>query len=158
MTTDLSSLSGLELMQTLAAQLSAESAGERSDPTAQAPSIGRLLGMRMESVEPGQVVFSVTTTPDFSNPLGQVHGGICATLLDSAMGCAVHTQLEAGVGYGTVEMKLNYIRSVPTDGTVLTATGSVIHIGGRTAVAEGRVVDDQGRLVAHGTETCIIHR
>lgn len=141
------SLSGLELLRTFMT-------ADRSDT----PSIGRLLGMEVLSVESGEVAMSVDTRPDFANPLGQVHGGICATILDSAMGCAVHTLLDAGVGYGTIEMKLNYIRPVPTDGTRLTATGKVVHAGRTTAVAEGRVTDDQGRLVAHGTETCIIHR
>lgn len=146
-TPDPRTMSGLEMLRAVAAM-----------PMDVRPSIGRLIGMSFDSVEPGEVVFSVETRPEFSNPLGQVHGGICATLLDSAMGCAVHTELEAGVGYGTVEMKINYIRSVPTDGMKLTATGRVVHLGGRTAVAEGRVVDDHGRLVAHGSETCLIHR
>ncbi|WP_233531573.1 PaaI family thioesterase [Antrihabitans sp. YC2-6] len=120
--------------------------------------IGDLLGMEMDEIEHGRVVFGLRTRPNFSNPLGTLHGGICATLLDSVMGCAVHSTLEAGVGYGTLELKVNYIRPVPVDGTRLTATGTTIHVGGKTATAEGRVVDDKGRLVAHGTTTCIIHR
>jgi acyl-CoA thioesterase len=74
------------------------------------------------------------------------------------MGSAVHTTLEAGVGYGTLELKVNYIRSVPVDGVKLTATAHTIHVGRKTATAEGRVYDSAGRLVAHGTTTCIIHR
>ncbi len=120
--------------------------------------IGALLGMRVDEVSHGRAVFSVDTQPAFSNPLGAVHGGICATLLDSAMGCAVHSTLEAGVGFSTLELSVNYIRSVPTDGGRLTATGTTIHVGRTTATAEGRVVDEQGRLVAHGTTTCIIQR
>lgn len=124
----------------------------------QPPNIGQLLGIDIDELEFGKVVFSVKTRPDFANPLGTVHGGICATLLDSVMGCAVHTTLEAGVGYGTLELKINYIRSVPTDGRRLTATGTTIHVGRTTATAEGRVLDENGKLVAHGTTTCIIHK
>ena len=129
--------------------------------SSQSPSpigIGSLLGMNVDQVGHGEVVFSLETRPDFSNPLGAVHGGICATLLDSVMGCAVHSTLDAGVGYSTLELSVNYIRSVPTDGSRLIATGTTIHVGRTTATAEGRVVDEQGRLVAHGTTTCIVQR
>ncbi len=122
------------------------------------PFIGKLLGLSMDEIEHGHVVMSVITRPDFANPLGTLHGGICATLLDSAMGCAVHTTLEPGVGYGTLELKVNYIRSVPVDGVQLIASAQTIHVGRKTATAEGRVHDPDGRLVAHGTTTCIIHR
>jgi uncharacterized protein (TIGR00369 family) len=77
-------------------------------------------------------------------------------LLDSVMGCAVHTTLSAGVGYTTLELKVNYIRAARTDGQTLTAEGSVIHAGRSTATAEGKVVDEQGKLVAHATTTCMI--
>jgi acyl-CoA thioesterase len=120
--------------------------------------IGTLIGLSIDEVEVGEVSMSLHTRRDMANPLGTLHGGICATLLDSAMGCAVHTTLEAGVGYGTLELKVNYIRSVPVDGVKLTATAKTIHVGRKTATAEGRVHDPQGRLVAHGTTTCMIHR
>jgi uncharacterized protein (TIGR00369 family) len=122
------------------------------------PILGTLLGATFDEVEHGRVTMSLRTRPDFANPMGTLHGGICATLLDSAMGSAVHTTLEAGVGYGTLELKVNYIRSVPVDGVKLTATAHTIHVGQKTATAEGRVHDPEGRLVAHGTTTCIIHR
>jgi uncharacterized protein (TIGR00369 family) len=122
------------------------------------PFIGTLLGMTIDEVEHGRATMSLTTRREFANPLGTLHGGICATLLDSAMGCAVHSTLEAGVGYGTLELKVNYIRTVPVDGVKLTATAHTVHVGRKTATAEGRVHDPQGRLVAHGTTTCIIHR
>lgn len=144
--TDLAELSGLELVRT------AMTAQGRP------PFIGDLLGMEAEQIEHGEVVFGLQTRPDFANPLGTTHGGICATLLDSVMGCAVHTTLDAGVGYTTLELKINYIRAVPTHGSRLIATGTTIHIGRTTATAEGRIVDDQGRLVAHGTTTCVIFR
>jgi uncharacterized protein (TIGR00369 family) len=138
-------LSGLELLR----QMTAEGAPDR-------PSIGGLLGMRFDELEHGRVVMSVQTRPDFANPLGMVHGGIAATLLDSVVGCAVHTTLPAGVGYTTLELKVNYVRAVPTSGETLTATGTVIHAGRRVATAEGRVVDGRDRLVAHATTTCLI--
>ncbi|MGW7263289.1 PaaI family thioesterase [Streptomyces sp. NPDC054842] len=97
--------------------------------------------------------------PDFANPLGAVHGGIAGPLLDSAMDCAVHTTLPAGNGYTTLELKVNHIRAARTDGQTLTAEGTVIHAGRRTAAAaaaEGKVLDDRGKLVAHATTTCVI--
>ena len=120
------------------------------------PSIGRLLGMKFTEVDPGKVTMVLTTAPDFANPLGSVHGGIAATLLDSVMGCAVHTTLPAGVGYTTLELGVNYIRSVSTQGRTLTATGEIIHVGKTVATAQGKVHDDEGRLVAHATTTCLI--
>ncbi|MBA4856603.1 MULTISPECIES: PaaI family thioesterase [Nocardia] len=143
---DLAGLSGLDLLRT------AMTMPDRP------PFIGDLLGMEVDEIEHGRVVFAVRTRQDFANPLGTTHGGICATLLDSVMGCAVHTTLEAGVGYTTLELKINYIRAAPTDGRRLTATGTTIHVGRTTATAEGRVVDEDGRLVAHGTTTCVIFR
>jgi acyl-CoA thioesterase len=144
--TDPSQLSGLELLRLAMSR----------EP--RLPFIGDLLGMELELIEYGKVVFALQTRPDFANPLGTTHGGICATLLDSVMGSAVHTTMEAGVGCATLELKINYIRTVPTDGRRLTATGTTIHVGRTTATAEGRVVDGQGRLVAHATTTCVIFR
>ncbi|MBP8532072.1 PaaI family thioesterase [Streptomyces sp. MK37H] len=146
-TTDLTTLSGLDLMRWV-----------QSERPADIPTIGRLLGMRFDEVDPGRVVVSLDTRPDFANPLGTVHGGIAATLLDSAMGCAVHTTLPAGVGYTTLELKVNYIRAARTDGQTLIAEGTVLHAGRRTATAEGKVLDEQGRLIAHATTTCMILR
>ncbi|MBF6238964.1 Uncharacterized protein, possibly involved in aromatic compounds catabolism [Nocardia otitidiscaviarum] len=143
---DFAALSGLELLRT------AMTMSERP------PYIGDLLGIEVDSLEEGEVVFSLRTRPDFANPLGTTHGGICATLLDSVMGCAVHTTLPAGVGYTTLGLEIKYIRAVPTDGRTLTATGTTVHVGRTTATAEGRVTDDQGRLVAHATTTCVIFR
>ncbi len=142
---DFAAMSGLELMRWV-----------QTERPADIPSIGRLLGMRFDDVEHGRIVVSLDTRPDFANPLGTVHGGIAATLLDSAMGCAVHTTLAAGVGYTTLELKVNYIRAAHTDGRTLTAEGTVIHTGRRTATAEGKVTDDRGKLIAHATTTCLI--
>lgn len=145
-TIDPSTMSGLELLRAMAAH------------TQGLANIGKLIGMTAESIESGKVIFATTTRPEFANPLGNVHGGICATLLDSVMGCAVHSTLGPATGYSTLELKVNYIRTVPTDGRRLTATGTVVHLGRTTATAEGRVHDDEGRLVAHGTTTCLIHQ
>ena len=144
-TTDLAAMTGLELIRSL----------QTERPT-NVPSIGRLLGLRFHEVDHGRVVISLDTRPDFANPLGTVHGGIAATLLDSVMGCAVHTTLPALVGYTTLELKVNYIRAASTNGQTLTATGTLIHSGRRTATAEGRVLDQHGKFIALATTTCII--
>ncbi|MEV6451514.1 PaaI family thioesterase [Streptomyces anulatus] len=144
-TGDPTTMTGLELMRWVQTEL----------PT-DIPSIGRLLGMRFDEVDHGRIVISLDTRPDFANPLGTVHGGIAATLLDSVMGCAVHTTLPAGAGYTTLELKVNYIRTARTDGQKLTAEGTVIHAGRRVATAEGKVLDEQGKLIAHATTTCMI--
>lgn len=114
--------------------------------------------MTFDELDEGRVVLSLSTKPDFANPLGSVHGGIAATLLDSALGCAVHTTLPAGVGFTTLELKVNYIRTVAVDAGRLTAEGTTIHVGRRTATAEGRVTDERGKLIAHATTTCMILR
>jgi uncharacterized protein (TIGR00369 family) len=144
-TTDLAAMTGLELVRWV-----------QSERPTDIPSIDRLLGLRFDEVDHGRVVISLDTQPNFANPMGTVHGGIAATLLDSVMGCAVHTTLPALVGYTTLELKVNYIRAASTDGQTLTATGTVIHSGRRTATAEGRVLDAQGKLIAHATTTCVI--
>lgn len=120
------------------------------------PSIRRLLGMQFTEVEPGRIVMALTSQPDFANPHGTVHGGITATLLDSVMGCAVHTTLPAGVGYTTLELKVNYIRPVALEGQRMIGEGRTIHVGRRTATAEGTVHDENGKLIGHATTTCLI--
>ena len=88
--------------------------------------------------------------------MGTVHGGIAATLLDSVLGCAVHTTHARRIGYSTPELKVNYIRAVATNAETLTATGTVIHSGRRSATAERKVTDEHGKLIAYATTTCII--
>ena len=124
----------------------------------QTASIGTLLDMSAETVEPGRVVMVLRTRPDLGNPLGTLHGGVCSTLLDSAMACAVHASLPEGASYTTLELKVNFVRAVRLDGVKLRCEGTTLHVGGRMATAEGRVVDDRGRLVAHGTSTCMVFR
>jgi uncharacterized protein (TIGR00369 family) len=107
-------------------------------------------------VDAGVVTFEGEPNQDFLNPLGTVHGGWIAALLDSAMACAVHSRIGAGQTYTTLEMKVNFVRAVTGKTGRVRCEGRVLHFGSQTATAEGRVTDMQGRLIAHGTETCII--
>jgi uncharacterized protein (TIGR00369 family) len=120
------------------------------------PPIALLLGFDIEEVEEGRVVFSAETGEHQYNPIGVVHGGLAATLLDSAMGCAVHSMLPRGRGYTTLEIKVNYVRAIKRESGPLRAIGTVVHVGGKTATAEARLLDGEGRLVAHGTTTCML--
>jgi uncharacterized protein (TIGR00369 family) len=122
------------------------------------PPIAELMGFRLAELSEGHAVFKVTPEEYHYNPIGVVHGGVAATLLDSAMGCAIHSTLPAGAAYTTLEIKVNYIRALTVETGEVSGEASIIHLGGRTAVAEGRVVDAQGKLYAHATTTCIIFR
>ena len=118
--------------------------------------IGATLGFRMAELEEGRVAFEGTPGPHLYNPLGTVHGGYAATLLDSAVGCAVHSQLPAGKGYTTLELKLNLVRALSDRVPLVRAEGTVVHAGQQVATAEGRLVGHDGRLYAHATTTCLI--
>ncbi len=120
------------------------------------PPISVTLGMELDSVEEGRVVFSVEAAEYHYNPIGVVHGGVIATLLDSAMGCAVHTRLPAGVVYTTLEIKVNYLRSARAGMGRIRAEGRAVHVGRQSAVAEGRVLDKDDKLLATASTTCII--
>lgn len=121
-----------------------------------APPIAKVLGFRMTSVEPGRVTFDYEPVFDHYNPLGSVHGGIAATLLDSVMGCCIHTTLKAGSGFTTLEIKINYVRAMTDKTGPVRAEGKVINVGSRIATSEGRLTDAAGKLLAHGTTTCLI--
>jgi uncharacterized protein (TIGR00369 family) len=127
------------------------------DGTLPAPPIARLLDFTIVEVDDGRAVFAMEPAEWMYNPIGSVHGGIAATLLDSCMGCAVHTTLAAGVGYTTTDLQVRYIRGMShTTGRVL-AEGRVVHRGRRTATAEGRLfVEFDETLLAHGTTGCVI--
>ena len=118
--------------------------------------VADLLDMYLDSVEPGRVRFTLRTQPAFSNPHGTLHGGITATLLDSAMGCAVLSTLPPGVGYTTVDLSVTYLRPVSTDGRALRADGEVVHVGRTIATARGEVRDDRDRVVATAVTTCVV--
>lgn len=121
------------------------------------PPIAALMGFAPVEVEEGRVVFAVEPAEYHYNPIGLVHGGLAATLLDSAMGCAVQTLLPAGVGYTTLEVKVNYVRPMTRDTGRVLAEATVLHRGSRVATAEGRVfAEDTGKLLAHGTTTCMV--
>jgi uncharacterized protein (TIGR00369 family) len=122
------------------------------------PPIGAMMDFGLVELAEGRAVFSVEPAEYHYNPIGVVHGGLAATLLDSAMGCAVHSTLPAGAGYTTLEIKVNYVRAMTAETGPVRCEARVIHVGGRTATAEGRIVDAAGKLYAHGTTTCIIIR
>ena len=122
------------------------------------PPIADLMGFRGVECDPGRAVFEMTPGPQHYNPIGSVHGGVALTLLDSAMGCAVHTTLEAGVAYTTLELKANLVRPITAQTGLIRCEGTVIHGGRRVATAEGRLVDANDKLFAHGTATCLIFR
>lgn len=120
------------------------------------PPIAQTLHFSLVKVGRGSAVFQ--GRPDFSayNPLGTVHGGWFATLLDSAVGCAVHTSLPAGKGYTTLELKLNIVRALSVRVPLVRAEGRVVHVGKQVATAEGRIVGHDGKLYAHATTTCLV--
>ena len=120
------------------------------------PPIAELVGFDLVEVGEGHASFELDPAERHYNPLGTVHGGIAATLLDSAMGCAVHTTLNEGEAYTTLELKVNYVRAITEATGRIVAAGSVIHRGGRVATAEARLADEEGRLLAHATCTCLI--
>lgn len=138
------SLPGLEFLQAV-----------RDGKLAPAP-IQQLVGMRLAQVEPGRAVWELTPAEQHYNPIGTAHAGIAATLLDSAMACAVHSTLPLGKGYTTLEFKLNLVRAVTVKSGTLRATGRVVHGGKSTATAEARLEDAGGALHAHATTTCLI--
>lgn len=137
-------LSGLALLR-----------GLRDGSVAAAP-VGALIGMSFTEVDPGRVVMQLAPAEYHYNPIGTMHGGILATLLDSVMGCAVHSTLAAGRAYTTLEIKVNYLRAVTIDSGLLTAEGKVVHAGRRSGVAEGKVTDASGRLCATASTTCLV--
>lgn len=140
---DFQRLSGIDLLRAMIA-------GELPAPT-----ISRTLGFLLAEVEPGRAVFEAQATPELLNPLGSVHGGVALTLIDSACGCAVHTELGPGIGYTTVETKANFVRPVPVEG-MIRCEGRVLSRGRTIATAEAFLRSETGKLLAHGTSTLII--
>jgi uncharacterized protein (TIGR00369 family) len=121
------------------------------------PPIAVTLRMAVVDVGDGEATFEGLPGEEHFNPIGVVHGGYAATLLDSAMGCAVHTTLPAGVGYTTLTLETKFVRPIGRDTGVVRAEAKVVHRGRRQATTEGRLVaGDSGKLLAHGTGTCLV--
>lgn len=118
--------------------------------------IGQTLDFWLSAADPGRVVMHGEPHPRFFNPVGTVHGGWAATLLDSCMTCAFHSTLPAGQATTTVELKINYIRPITLKTGRVTAEGKVIHAGKTLGTAEGKLTDAAGNLLAHGTTTCMV--
>ncbi len=118
--------------------------------------LASLLGYDLIEVAEGLAVFAVTPAEYHYNPAGHAHGGFAATVLDSAMGCAVYSTVETGSTYTTVEIKVNYLKPITVATGPLRGIGTLLHRGRRTAMAEGRLEDAGGRLLAHATTTCLI--
>ena len=123
-----------------------------------APPVIATLGFSLDTVEPGRVVFSFAPEEFHYNPIGSVHGGVYATLLDSATGCAVHSMLPAGVGYTSLDLTVKFLRAITVDTGRVRCTGTVTHLGGRTALAEARLVDDADRLLATAISSILVIR
>ncbi len=136
---------GLDYMRALAA-------GELPPPP-----MAVLMSMRPIEVDPGHAVFEGDPGEEHYNPIGVVHGGYAATLLDSALGCAVHTTLEPGVGYTSLGLEVKFVRPITRDTGRVLARAEVVHRGRRQATAEARLVEaSTGKLLATGTTTCMI--
>ena len=121
-----------------------------------APPFSLTSRIRPVVIEEGRVVFEGEPKGDFYNPLGTMHGGWIATLIDTAMACAVHSSLKAGEMFTTTDMHVTFVRPVIETTGVLRCEGVLLHSGGRVASAEGKVYDAAGNLIAHGSETCLV--
>ncbi len=135
---------GLEYMQALV------------DRKAPAPPIGYLMNMEPIEVGDGYAIFAGTPGEQHLNPMGGVHGGYASTLLDSALGCAVHTTLPQGMGYGTAQLNVHLTRPITLKTGRLICEGQVVHRGKRMVTAEATLKDEDGKLYAHGTTTCMV--
>ena len=120
------------------------------------PPITQTMDFALVEVSEGRAVFAMMPAEYHYNPIGVVHGGVAATLLDSAMGCAVNSALPAGTSYTTLEIKVNYLRPLTMKTGLVRAEGTVVHQGRRMAVAEGRLLDSKGKLYATASTTCLI--
>jgi len=120
------------------------------------PPVMQLVGMGRMTADEGKVTVELEPREFHYNPLGSLHGGVLATLLDTAAGCAVHTTLPAGVGYTSVDLSVKYLRPATVDSGLLTCAGTIIQRGRRTALGEARLTDAAGRLIAHATSTCLL--
>lgn len=120
------------------------------------PPILATLGFGLDAVEEGRVEFSLVPGEEHYNPLGSVHGGVYATLLDSAAGCAVQSTLPAGTTYTSLDLSVKFLRPMSADTGLVRAVGTVLNGGRRTALAQAELADGSGRLLAHATSSCLI--
>ncbi|WP_347473425.1 PaaI family thioesterase [Acinetobacter thermotolerans] len=142
---NIKNLSGLEIMQ------------EMCNGNIPMPTMATTIPMTADSVEAGQVIFLVQADEHHLNPMGGVHGGFAATALDSVTGCAVFSMLEAGVSYTTIDLNVKMCRPVPMY-KELKAIGKTINISKSLGIAEGHLIDEDGKLYAYATATCMIFR
>lgn len=142
---DLTALSGIEQLRLIF-----------DNPTRAPSGMGKTMGFDHVEIDDGRVVFGATPHEGVYNPIGTVHGGFAATLLDSCVGCAVHSKLKPGQGYTTLELKVAYHRALTKDVGPVRAEGVVVQMGRRAAFAEGRLVDLNGRLYATATSTLLV--
>jgi uncharacterized protein (TIGR00369 family) len=140
----LGSRSGLELMREMVAG------------TIPPPPIMNLIDLAGMEADEGRVTFYLDPQEFHYNPLGSVHGGVISTILDSATGCSVHTTLPAGMGYTSLDLNVKFLRPITVATGRLTCTGAVLQSGRRTALAEARLTDAKGRLLAHATSSCLL--
>lgn len=141
---DLASMDGYEVLAAF------------TDGTLPAAPIALLLGMENFQVERGSVSVDLVAQHTHYNPIGSVHGGVISTLLDTAAGCSVHSTLGVGEAYTSVDLNVKFLRTVTVESGRLRAVGTVMQRGRRTALAEAKLYDESGRLVAHATSTCMI--
>jgi uncharacterized protein (TIGR00369 family) len=141
---DQKQMSGLEFVRGLA------------DGTLPLNTIARTLGYDVVEAESGRVVVTAEPTADHLNPAGTVHGGLAATILDSCMGLAIQSTLDKGAGSTTLEFKISFVRPITPETGPIRAKGTVLNRGRRIGIADGRVTDSKGRLLVHGTTTCLI--
>ena len=120
------------------------------------PPILHTLDFKVNHLEKGVVIFSFEPQEFHYNPIGSVHGGVITAILDSAMGCSLHSLLDAGVGYTTLELKVNFLKAVNTKTGLLKAVGKVINAGSRSALVEAQLIDESGKIYAHAVSTCMI--
>jgi len=128
------------------------------DGTLPPPPIAITLGFSLVTVEPGRAVFEFTPAEYHYNPIGSVHGGVCATMCDSACGCAVHSMLPAGAYYTSQDLSVKFLRGITASTGPLRCEGTVVHLGSRTALARASLIDGAGKLYAFATSSCLIFR
>jgi len=141
---DITKMTGLDIMKAFA------------DGRLPKPSIAHTMPMEIEKVSKGEIVFTVEANKNHINPLGGIHGGFSATVIDSVTGCALHTMLEPKIGYSTIDLNIKMCLPIPIN-TPLKAIGKVININKRLAISEGKIVDEAGTLYAYGTALLKVH-